>query len=375
MFVNAGRGAGHEGQEQHGQHAAGFAEIVEHFIEARGLRRILGQLEGRRLIDVLVGAIDQRPEVHERGLQLVLLQVLEHGGHRAGGIGAQFLRTRGHHAIAIAFEHGERTVDEIAQTVGQLGLIARGESGVGPVAVGSDVQLAHDEETKGIDAPFLNHGEGIDDVAGALADLGAVLLPPAVDEQLFGQRQSRRLEHDGPIDGVEFEDVFADDVEVGGPEGELGDWSREMGVGESVAHRSVAVGSRDADVIHQRVEPHVSDEARIEGQGDAPVEPGRGTRNAQVGERVIFEEAQYFVAPVGGLHEVGVLLNMRDEPGLVVLELEVVVLLDERDDLAPRRIKSAVGQAVLLREKGLFLERIESLVRLLVEMAFALKAG
>ena len=48
----------------------------------------------------------------------------------------------------------------------------------------------------------------------------AVLLPPAVDENLFRQRQAHRLEHDRPIDRVKFHDVLADDVDVRRPESE-----------------------------------------------------------------------------------------------------------------------------------------------------------
>ncbi len=72
-----------------------------------------------------------------------------------------------------------------------------------------------------VHAPFVNDRDRVNDVAGALAHLLAVLLPPAVDENLFRQRQAHRLEHDRPIDGVKFQDVLADDVNVRGPEFEL----------------------------------------------------------------------------------------------------------------------------------------------------------
>ena len=59
--------------------------------------------------------------------------------------------------------------------------------------------------------------DGIDHIAGALAQFFAVLLPPAVSEDLLRLWQAHGLEHDWPIDAVEFEYVFADDVDVRRP--------------------------------------------------------------------------------------------------------------------------------------------------------------
>ena len=39
-----------------------------------------------------------------------------------------------------------------------------------------------------------------------------------MNEELFGEREAHCFEHDRPIDGVEFEDVLADDVNFRGPE-------------------------------------------------------------------------------------------------------------------------------------------------------------
>ena len=96
-------------------------------------------------------------------------------------------------------------------------LVTRFKTGVGPIAIRADGEFAHDIEAEGIESPFVDDGDGIDDVAGAFAEFLAFLLPPAVDENLFGQRQAHGLEHDGPVNGVEFHDVLADDVDVRRP--------------------------------------------------------------------------------------------------------------------------------------------------------------
>ena len=157
----------------------------------------------------------------QRGLKLVLFQ--QRAGFVRGlrGGGGQFVVLRRHDAVAIALEHRERAVDEIAQAVGEFGVVTRLETGVGPVAVRADVEFAQNVKTKGVQAPFVDDRNGVNDVAGALADFRAVLLPPAVDENLFRQRQAHRLEHDRPEDGVKFQNVLADDVDVGGPQRQL----------------------------------------------------------------------------------------------------------------------------------------------------------
>jgi len=54
------------------QHPAGFRQIVEHFVQPFGLCRVLGQLEWRGLVHVLVGARDESPDLLQRGLELVV---------------------------------------------------------------------------------------------------------------------------------------------------------------------------------------------------------------------------------------------------------------------------------------------------------------
>ena len=120
------------------------------------------------------------------------------------GVGGQFVRRRLERSTSVAVEHRERAVDQVAQAVGQLGGVAGLKTFVGPVAVWAYVQLTHDVVAERIDAPLIDHRNGIDHVAGRLAHFLAVLLPPTVHEHLPRQRKSHRLEHDRPIDGVKL---------------------------------------------------------------------------------------------------------------------------------------------------------------------------
>ena len=86
-----------------------------------------------------------------------------------------------------------------------------------------------------------------------------------------------------------------------------------------------------------------------------------------------FEEAEDFVATVAGLDEVGIGLDVVDEPVLVRREFEVVVLFFELDDFAVEGIEGAVRQAVFLGEKGFLAWRIPAFVNLFVELAVVVK--
>src|ERR1017187_289326 len=344
LRVNFCRGAGQKRPEQNRENAAGFGQIVEHFIEPLRLRRIFGEGERLCLIYILIRSVDEAPDALQCGLKLALLEQRARFVRRLRCVRREFIRARGHDAVAITLEHRERAVDEIAEAVREFGLITRAKTGVGPVAVRPDVKFTQDVKTKSVQAPFVDDRNRVNDVAGALGDFGPVLLPPAVDEDLFRQRQAHRLEHDRPIDRVKFYNVLADDMNVRRPK------------------LKFRMRKSDARVIHQRVEPDVGDEFLVEGQGNAPVQPRQRTRDAQVFERVVFEKAKHFVAAIRRRDEIRVRLDVINQPLLLRAELEVVVVFFQLDDFAITRGKLAIGQAVFFREKRFFLRRIKSRV-------------
>jgi hypothetical protein len=68
-------------------------------------------------------------------------------------------------------------------------------------------------------------------------------------------------QHRGPVDGVRRQDVFADQMDVRRPESQTG----RPAVRKILERR---------DVIDERVEPDIGDVLLVEGQFDAPREPG-----------------------------------------------------------------------------------------------------
>ena len=70
-------------------------------------------------------------------------------------------------------------------------------------------------------------------------------------------RKTDRLEHRQPIDGVEYEDVLADQVDGSGP--------------KTCEGLVVGLETCRSQVVDEGVEPDVGDIARVEWQPDTPV--------------------------------------------------------------------------------------------------------
>ena len=235
-----------------------------------------------------------------------------------------------------------------------------------------------------------------------------------MDEQrghfLIGEAE--RLQHDGPIDAVRGdEDVLADDVErwpeVIEPRRSEGAKGRgRLIVGSVCGRRSCSaslfaasllrgsftvvwvVAGGVGDVVYERVEPHVGDEARAErlGKRDAPLQPRRRARNAEVAFEFFHGVAQLGDAEIRDDERLSVgaaLVNEVEQPllrvaagqaGRVVLprrgwrlsEAEVEVLLVALLDDAPLGAELPVGAALLVREELLLPHAVKSALRLFV---------
>ena len=291
------------------------------------------------------------------------------------GVGLEFGGDRGDDARAVLVEHVDRAVEEVAEPVGEFGVVPRAEAVVGPVAIGSDGEFADDVVTEGVEAPLVDDADGVDNVAGGLGELLSVLLPPAVGEHLLRERDSGGMEHDGPVDGVELDDVLADDVDVGRPEFGAVRGTRRVPIPERGGSGAVAEGHGDRVVIGEGVEPDVGHPFGGEGQGNAPAEAAGGTRDAQVFELLRAEEAEDLVASDGGGNEGRVGLDVGDEPVLVLGHAEVPVLLEQRDDLTPLRVPGAVRVAVLFGQEGFLADGVPTFVALLVDVALGMELG
>ena len=91
--------------------------------------------------------------------------------------------------------------------------------------------------------------------------------------------------------------------------------------------KSFPLGVADArDVVDQRVEPDVGDVLLVPGDLDAPGQARLGPRDAEVLQGLL-QEGEHFVSVALGPDEVGVVVDVADEPLLVLAHLEEVVAL------------------------------------------------
>jgi hypothetical protein len=164
--------------------------------------------------------------------------------------------------------------------------------------------------------------------------------------------ETKGVQHDGPIDGVGgHQDVFADDLGVGGPDvfklGQAG-----------VAHFISEVAGK-ADVVREGIEPDVVHEALVKGQWDAPGQALDGAGDAEI-LRFTFEGIQHVLGAVRWENEVGVALDVAFQPLDMVAEAEVPVLFFEFDDLAPLLAEVAIGSALFVGEELLLAHGVKA---------------
>ena len=131
----------------------------------------------------------------------------------------------------------------------------------------------------------------------------------------------------------------------------------------------------NADVVYERVEPNISHVIGIERHRDTPIQPVERASNTKVFQDVMLEKAQNFVAPVIRCDKRRIILDVINQPLLVIFEFEIVILLLQLDHFSVCRIECPIGTAVAIGQKGFFLGGIESLVNLFVEVTFGMKFG
>ena len=62
-------------------------------------------------------------------------------------------------------------------------------------------------------------------------------------------------------------------------------------------------------------------------------------------------KTKHFVTPAGRLDKIRMRFDVVDEPGLMFLQSEIVVFLDQFDDFTKSCVKGAVCQAIFVGQK------------------------
>ena len=110
---------------------------------------------------------------------------------------------------------------------------------------------------------------GVDHIAQALGHLVALHQQPGVTEHLLGQLLAHAHKENGPINGVETNDVLADQMQIRRPE--------LLILFVVIAIRVIAA---EGDIVAQGIQPHIGHMAGVKFHGNAPGKAGAG--NAQI---------------------------------------------------------------------------------------------
>ena len=265
--------------------------------------------------------------------------------------------------VAEALGHVDGPVEEVAEVVREFGVEEHDKAVEVEVAVLAGTDVSAEVVAEGLGAEGISEFVGVDDVAEGLGHFIAFDIPESVDEEggHVLRFEAHGVEHAGPVDGVcGDEDVFSDDLEIGGPE--------LVEVGEIGAFGFFVAG--EGDVVDEGVEPDVGDEVGVEGKGDAPGHAVFGAGDAEVGFAGTLNGVEDFLFPEFGDDFEVVVFDGVLEPGGVVGEFEIPVFFFDFDDLAPLSAELTFFIAVAVGEELFLTDGVVAGVGFFVELAF-----
>ena len=284
------------------------------------------------LLEVRVGGADQVPGCFERAARL---RAAPCGVGVAHGLSGDLrerrvVAWRRAAACALLFDHRRDASRQVTEVVREVRVVARHETLVREVTVVAVDGVGQHVVAKAVDTELVDQVERAHHVAGRLRHLFAANEQEAADRPALRRFDTRRHEHRRPINTVESDDVFADEVPVDRPlRGEL------LVVG------AVAVGG---DVVGECVEPDVGDMLFVPRQGNAPLQRLSTDREIL---QAAFDEAGHFVAAKAWHDRVGMLLVPLEQPLLKARKAEEVVLFFDVGGLRLVDRAVAVGELVL----------------------------
>ncbi len=250
------------------------------------------------------------------------------------------------HAATVARGHVQHAAEQVPQVVGKVSVIAADKGLLGKAGILPQIHLGHHKVAEGIQPIAVNHVHRVDGVPQRLAHLALAAEPPAMRKNHLRLRHAHGLEHRRPVHRVRGQNVFADQMAGGGP--------------PLLEARLVGEIPHAADVIDQRVKPDVRDIVAVERQFNPPPHAALRARNAQILKRLA-QEPQRLIAPEIRLNKGGMLLDIFDEPVLILAHPEEVVGLLDRLHRAVALGARALHQ-VLLRVKTLAGHAIHAIV-------------
>ena len=296
--------------------ADAFDEVIEHGAEDGLFVFVLGERPRHGFVDILIEAAEHRHDLVGR----------VGGVERLKGFGRSFVavldgadevfvkfrgfRRGGQDAVEVLIDHGDGTVDEVAEGIDEVGVDLINEHFVGDAAVVQEGHFGEDVIAHRVGAEKVGKVVGVHDVAAGFGHFIHAGKQPRMTENLFRQRFAERHEDDRPVYGMEAEDVLADDLQIGRPVFPV---QLALFV-DGVAERR--------DIVGQRVDPDVDDVAGIEFHRYAPLEGG--TADAEVLHAGFDEVIDHFLLAGFRGDEVGVGFDIVLKTLLILGQLEKI---------------------------------------------------
>src|SRR5229473_2576455 len=212
--------------------------------------------------------------------------------------------------VAILFDHCQRAASEVAETIGEVAVVARDERVVAKVAVLAKDGFAQKIVAQRVHAEHIHNRARLNNVSFGLAHLAAVHEQPAVRPDLLWQRHHRRHQESGPVNGVKSDDFFPNKMQIGRP----------------VAALLVIWAADRREIRGECIEPYVKNVRLFAGHRNAPA--NRRARDAEVLEPAL-DKAKDFIAARFGLYEIRILRVEIKERLLKRGELKKIILFGD----------------------------------------------
>ena len=261
--------------------------------------------------------------------------------------------------ITVTVNHRDRSVRQVSQIISKVRVVAVNQPFIGEIRILSEGRIAQQIVAQGVVAgraegiERIHNRVWIDHVALRLRHLVLLVVNPPVGKDGLGQRQTGSHQERRPVNRMEAQDVLADHVQVGGPE-----------FLEIVASLFTFCVTHAGHVARERVIPDVNHLIGIIRPWDTPLQSPATDRDVS---EAALDEADHFIAPVFGLHKLGVVPVKLQQALLKCGESKEIVLFIDQFRRAAADV--AIGRVGAVGNVALIINAVTTLVLTLIDHA------
>ena len=196
----------------------------------------------------------------------------------------------------------------------------------------------------------------VDNIAFGFAHFFSGLQEPGMSENLLRKRKVQCHQKNRPIDGMEANDVLADQMEV-----------RRPPFFEHVVSTGFRVIADTVDVVGECVQPDIDHVSRVKGHRDAPFK--RSSGNTEILETRQKKIVHHLVFTGDRLNELRMLVNIVNQTRRIFFHLEEISFFLRRMDFAAANRTSAFFGELRIRIISLAFGAVLAFVRAFVDIS------